>query len=426
MKNLFKNFINSLFGFESAGYKKQSDSEFSQKSYIDNTWKPISSAVNGNNTSADYFKSYAHSAITARAENVSKARIYLYKYLRGKKGGYDEIFEHPFLDLINKPNSINQSFENLLYLISVSLDLFGNAYLLIEREKNFPSGNNTSEILPPSSFTTGGGKKDSKSQKPLPLSFYFLPFPNTTPVFSDDKRKIIAYEYREGNKTYKIPSDDVIHFLIPNPASNLMGRSLISAFNFTLDIDFFQNLYQKNFYENDASLGLILETDKQLTDEQYSRMSNEIESRYAGYKNSSRTILLDSGMKAKPYKINPKDVSIIPSREFIRDEILAILRVPKTILGLSNDVNYANAKEAIKVFNDFTIKPFARLCIESKLNIFIRENYEDNDFKMVMEYEFEVDRSLQLQSYEIYRKYDIASVNEIRELEGFEKNNEPK
>jgi len=42
---------------------------------------------------------------------------------------------------------------------------------------------------------------------------------------------------------------------------------------------------------------------------------------------------------------------------------------------------------------------------------------------MVMEYEFETDRSLQLQSYEIYRKYDIATVNEIRELEGFEKNN---
>ncbi|HRE41944.1 MAG TPA: phage portal protein [Ignavibacteria bacterium] len=412
MKNIFKNLFNS---------KDKKSTIQSGKSFIDQTWKPLASSLDG--STIDYYKSYAHSAITARAENISKARIYLYKYLRGKKGGYDEIFEHPFLDLVNKPNSLNQSFENLLYLISVSLDLYGNAFLLIERNKNFPTGKDTSQILPSSSHTKGGGKKDSGKINSMPVSFYFLPFNSTSPVLSDDKRKIIAYEYKEGNKLYKIPSSDVIHFLIPNPSSNLMGRSLISAFNFTLDIDYFQNLYQKKFYEHDASPGLIIETESLLNDEQYHRLCSTLDSQYSGYKNSSRTLILDSGVKAKPYKPNPKDVSIIPSREFIRDEILAILRVPKTILGLSDNVNYANAKEAIKVFNDFTIKPFARLCIESKFNIFIRDNYEDNDFKMVMEYEFETDRSLQLQSYEIYRKYDIATVNEIRELEGFEKNN---
>ena len=36
-----------------------------------------------------------------------------------------------------------------------------------------------------------------------------------------------------------------------------------------------------------------------------------------------------------------------------------------------------------------------------------------------MEYEFETDRALQLKAFEVYRKYDIASVDEIREIEGF-------
>jgi hypothetical protein len=36
-----------------------------------------------------------------------------------------------------------------------------------------------------------------------------------------------------------------------------------------------------------------------------------------------------------------------------------------------------------------------------------------------MEYEFEIDRELQLQAYDIYRKYDIVSNDEIREIEGF-------
>ena len=40
-------------------------------------------------------------------------------------------------------------------------------------------------------------------------------------------------------------------------------------------------------------------------------------------------------------------------------------------------------------------------------------------YSMTMEYDFENDRELQLKAYEIYRKYDIASVQEIRGLEGF-------
>jgi hypothetical protein len=36
-----------------------------------------------------------------------------------------------------------------------------------------------------------------------------------------------------------------------------------------------------------------------------------------------------------------------------------------------------------------------------------------------LDYDFENDRELQLKAYEIYRKYDIVSKEEIRELEGF-------
>jgi capsid portal protein len=109
---------------------------------------------------------------------------------------------------------------------------------------------------------------------------------------------------------------------------------------------------------------------------------------------------------------------MLPARKMIRDEILAIMRVPKIILGVLEDVNYAGSKEAIKIFNDYTIRPFAKLCIESKFNMFLKQNYPGENLKFVMEYEFENDRALQLQTYEIYRKYNIASVEEIREMEG--------
>jgi len=248
-----------------------------------------------------------------------------------------------------------------------------------------------------------------------------MPYENTKIIMDEENRRIISYEYQEGNKIYKIPEKDVIHFTIPTPTSNTKGRSLVSAFNYTLDIDYFQNLFQRSFYANNASIGLILECTDNLNDEQFERIETKLEQKYTGVEKSGRPLILEGGLKASSYKPSVKDVEMLPARKMIRDEILSIFRVPKTILGILEDVNYAGSKEAIKIFNDYTIKPFAKLCIESKLNIFLKENYS-NDIIIAMEYEFETDRELQLKAYEIYRKYDIVSVKEIRELEGFSNN----
>jgi len=334
----------------------------------------------------DTFSSYVYACITCRAENISKASVYLHK--NSIASGRTELRRHPFLDLIHKPNKFNQSFESLLYLISVSLDLFGNAYLLIERNSS------------------------------IPYSLYFMPFQNTRILLDKENRKIEGYEYREGNKIFNIPASDVIHFLIPSPSNNITGKSLVSAFNFTLDIDYYQNLFQKMFYMNNASIGLILECPENLNDEQFERLETKINQKYSGVDNSGKPLILEGGLKASSYKPSVKDVEMLPARKMIRDEILAIMRVPKIILGILEDVNYAGSREAIRIFNDYTIRPFAKLCIESKFNIFLKENYQ-GDLYIEMDYEFENDRELQLKAYEIYRKYDIASKEEIRELEGF-------
>ena len=105
----------------------------------------------------------------------------------------------------------------------------------------------------------------------------------------------------------------------------------------------------------------------------------------------------------------------------IREEIMTMFRVPKTILGLTDEVNRANARESLKTFNDYVIKPFAAICFESKFNLFLKDNYTNDNISLKMEYDFELDRDLQLKAFDIYRKYDIVSNDEIREIEGFSK-----
>ena len=81
---------------------------------------------------ADKYKSYAFACINARAENIAKAKIYLYRVDRNS-GERKEVKDHGFLTLLNQPNRKNQTFRELLHKISSSLDLYGNSYLYIHR-----------------------------------------------------------------------------------------------------------------------------------------------------------------------------------------------------------------------------------------------------------------------------------------------------
>jgi len=74
------------------------------------------------------YKSFAYACINARAENIAKAKVYLYNAETKA-----EIPKHPFLDLIVKPNKQNQTFKEILHKISSSLDLYGNSYVFIQR-----------------------------------------------------------------------------------------------------------------------------------------------------------------------------------------------------------------------------------------------------------------------------------------------------
>jgi len=333
------------------------------------------------------YKSYAYTCINARAENISKAKLILYHLINNSR---QEIEEHPVLNLISRPNKRGQTFKEILHKLSSSLDLYGNAYLYIQR-----------------------------NYKGEPIALYHLPSKNVQIIFNKDLTEIERYEYFNGK--YNIPylRNDIIHFLIPDPDNSFSGKSIISGFNFTQEIDYLQNLYQRNFYRNDAALGLIIEAENELSAEVYERLYQQIENKYEGSENAGKTMILESGMKAKSYQSHPKDVEILPSRKMIRDEILSIFRVPKIILGIAEDVNRANSRESMKIFNDYVIKPFAKICIESKLNIFLKENYPNENLELNMEYEFEIDRDLQLKSIELYCKYGIATIDEIREIEGF-------
>lgn len=330
------------------------------------------------------YTSWAYSCINCRAENVAKAKMYIYS--NGKENP-----EHEFMQLARKTNIRRQSFKLNLFRTVVHLDLFGNSYWLVVRS----------------------GKK--------PIAIFMLNPKYVTPKLDKNNSYIESYQYTGSGSVRDYPASDVIHFMIPSEDNEFKGKATISAFNFTLGIEYLQNLYMRKFYDSGALMDLILETDKNLSDAEFKRLKEEVDAGYRGMKHAGKTLLLEGGTTAKSFQQSMKDVDMIPARKNIRDEILSVFRVPPVLLAATGTQNKATAIVELMVFNDYVINPFIDNFIQEPLNLFIRDNYDRND-SIIFENKF-IDDEIQIKYYDMFLRHKVLTPQQVAEEEGYNFNN---
>lgn len=382
-KNI-KNKISNRFNKSNAGNKlsvdlKDADAWYSLFPYYSDDVK-------------EYYRSIAYACINTRAEKVAGAEVNLYKQLPGKD--IEEITEHPFINLMKSPvrpqSGAGNSFREINYWISVSLDLYGNAYVYYPRNK-----------------------------LRMPQALYFLPSKFVTPEFNQDFTAIKNYIYRAGNRQVTYSTDEIIHFKLPDPDNLFKGKATASACRFALDIDYYQSVYQKNFYLNDASIGMVFETERNLDSESYKRLKEQIREKYSGPKKAGSHIILEGGLKSNRSQATAKEQDYVESRKAVRDEICGIFRVPKSILGFTDDVNRANAEASVRTFLRNTIIPFS-FFIQDKWDRFVKINYDER-LNVKFDYDLSEERDLQLKAYEVFLQNGVLTPDEVREREGWSK-----
>lgn len=357
-------------------------------------WKPITSSdVFGGIRNIDKNRSYAYACGNARGKNIAKANIYLYKKT-GK--GLKEIYEHPFLDLISHPNSYKQSLKLLIWLSMANMDFKkGNAYWYV------PNG-----------------------LFDVPQGFYLLPSKYVQPNFNAEMTDITSYTYFGGRKKVEYSKEEILHFKLPNPDSNLVGMGTADRLNFTTDIDFYIAQYMKNFFENDTLNGTVYSAKEQLRDDVYQRSIDTILEHHKGIDKSGNPLFLEGDVTVQESR-GPKELDFAKSRMMTRDEICSIFEVPKPIIAITDDVNYANARAALQTFLENTISPLAEVVFESMLDLFVKERY-DSKLVVKFDYTLKTDRETQLNEYTTYAETGMLSLNELRERDGFEKDNDPR
>lgn len=92
---------------------------------------------------------------------------------------------------------------------------------------------------------------------------------------------------------------------------------------------------------------------------------------------AGKIALLMRGTEFKEAGFSPKDMEFGNMREASRQAILSIFGVLKPVLGIIDDVNLANAKEANRIFWELSVMPFVRF-LQDEIQFQLLDRIEDD------------------------------------------------
>jgi len=282
-----------------------------------------------------YLKAYGeigwlYGTVNVIAQAVAKVPWHLYAL--DSDGERTEIFQHDALDLWQKPNPFQTRYQ-FTYLGTMYKLLVGDEFW----QMNFNGKGQPGEMwLAPPSFMS---------------------------VIPDPVKYISHYEYKRGmmEQAVKFTVEEIIHIKTPCPFNEYRGLSPAQALTIDLDSERYAAKYQQKLFFNDATPGFVLEYPAENLPPMEARkeLMQEWDDRYRGFRNRGKTAFL-FGAKANVLTMSNRDMDFSALRKYNRDAILGAYHVPRSIIGITEDVNRANAEAA-----QFT---FAQYCVDPELS----------------------------------------------------------
>ena len=200
--------------------------------------------------------------------------------------------------------------------------------------------------------------------------------PDRMRPLTNAKGQAVGWEYNT-NGSKRVFRDPVsgapgrIHHLrLFHPLNDIEGFSPLQAAARAVDIHNAGSRWTKSLLDNAArpSGALIYKGrsgSDHLSEEQFTRLKAELESRHSGAASAGRPLLLEGGLDWKAMSLSPTDMDFINAKREAAREIALAFGVPPMLLGIPGDNTYANYKEANLAFWRQTILPLVRKTADS-------------------------------------------------------------
>ncbi len=339
----------------------------------------------------DNFTSWVYAAVSCIARNTAKVdtRLYVEKS-KGSRESWEQIFDHPFLDLLRNPNPWMDMYF-IKYLTEIFMGLLGNAYWYIPKNNLRLPG----QIIPL-------------------LAHRVIPY-------SKNHVEVEYYEYLIGNSIVRFAPDEILHFKEPNPNSLILGLSPLDALLLSVDTNKAMMEYSMSLFGNGAFFGTIIKVPSEMGDADYNRLKMEIKEQFTGVSKAGKTKILRGVEEVQNLVKTMAELGFESGRKLTKKDILEGYGVPEFKLGegsSSASSSRSNAYELDRMFTGETIQP-RLIRRDSVQNKFLLPRWDE---KLVCESEdvSPTDREFELQKEESRLKTGYWSINDVRALNGEE------
>lgn len=251
-------------------------------------------------------------------------------------------------------------------------------------------------------------------QRGNPREIWPLP-PNITKPVRDDTGRL-WYEVRpwDGEVRYLKP-EDVLH--IPGLGfDGIMGFGLLQLARESVALNAAQDQYAAKFFRNGGNISGAIETDKVLTDPQFTRLKSEVAEKMQGIANAHRIAILENGMKFKPMNPTHEEAQLIEARRFTIEEWARWLCMPPHKLREMTHATFSNIEHQNIEWIVDTIMPWVKR-FEQEFNRKLFRKQSIFYTKHVVDGQLRGDLKSRYDAYAIARGWGWMSANDVLELE---------
>jgi phage portal protein BeeE len=229
----------------------------------------------------------------------------------------------------------------LLRLTYKDLDIFGESFWLIERS------------LAEARTPLRAMRLNPRFMSPI-ISYGVVTSWRYGPIAGPDD----AEEYK---------ADVILHFRIDDVETDVQGLSPLHSLQRTVAQDLFAMDFNEKFFTNSAQTGIIFII-KHSDGDEAKRNREWLEANYVGTANAHRPMLLEGDVEVAKSVSSRADMQYIEGRHFNVDEILAVLQMSRTRLGIPVKPGApGEGKEEGDTFQEEVIFPWQSI-VEDEIN----------------------------------------------------------
>ena len=341
----------------------------------------------------DYYKGIVYASISAIAEEVGN---YQPRLLRLRGDQYEDVKQHPFLDLLADPQPDEPtgiSSYDLFEATQSFIELTGDAFWYVVR-----------------------GEYTKR-----PRAIYLLR-PDRVGIDIDDNGKIQGYFLRRmTGDPIPFEVEEIVHFKMFNPKNPYRGLGTIQAGMDVIQTDEYSTQFTRNFFANNAGVTGVLSLKGEVSKNAFQKFVRAWRDKYEGVDSAGKVaIVRDTEAEFKKIGLGLNELDMKALKEMTIDEVLMMFRVPRPMVGLTvgEGLGRGNVETFEYIFTKRTIEPKLRR-FDSVLQKAFKRLYGEEGIKVSHENIVPSDKTFELEE----RKASVnrwAKVNEIRDAEGLD------